>query len=52
MTDDELAEMEQQLAAKMSQIAELQDEATEMLERIMAERERRRASATVHELRR
>lgn len=52
MTDEELTGMESQLVAKVSHIAALNAEAEELAERIIAERERRRTAATVHELRR
>ena len=52
MTDDELAELETQLAAKLRQITALNQEAAEMTARINAERDRRRIPATVHELHR
>lgn len=52
MTEDELGELETQLAAKIKQIAALNKEAEEMAERIIAERERRRTLAAMHELRR
>ena len=52
MTDDELAELEKRLIAKMNQITELQQEATDMTLCIIAEHEERRSPASVHELRR
>lgn len=58
MTDNELAGLETQLAAKLNWIAalnkeakEMAEEAAEIAEQIIAERERRRSPATVHELR-
>lgn len=52
MSDEELAELEAQLTVKMRLIgASLNAEAEDMAERILAERERRRAPATVHGLR-
>jgi hypothetical protein len=51
MSDEELAELEAQLTVKVRLNASLNPEAEDMAERILAERERRRAPATVHGLR-
>jgi hypothetical protein len=51
MSDEELAELETQLIAKLKQQARLAEEATAIADRISAERDRRRAPATVHDLR-
>lgn len=51
MTDyDEIAGLERQLVAMLNQIAALNEEAQDLAERIIAEREQRQASATVHPL--
>jgi hypothetical protein len=52
VTDEELAELETLLTAKLKEITALNIEAEDIAERILAERERRRKPATVHELRR
>jgi chromosome segregation ATPase len=51
VTDEEIAELEAELAAKLNQITELQNEATEIAARLNdALNERDREPVTVHEL--
>lgn len=47
MSDEELAELEEQLIAKLNQHTQLAEEATEIAERIIAERQQRCTAAAV-----